>query len=70
MTFRGFRGSVRERKRHLPFIGIMDLYTALDSRRTIMDFKTASSGYEDYEVALPSAPFRDGRPVERRQALG
>ncbi len=35
-----------------PFIGIVDLYAVLDGKRTIVDFKTASSGYEDHEVAL------------------
>ena len=35
-----------------PFIGIVDLDTVLDGKRTIVDFKTASTGYEDHEVAL------------------
>ncbi len=35
-----------------PFIGIVDLYTELDGKTTIIDFKTASDGYEDHEVTL------------------
>jgi CRISPR/Cas system-associated exonuclease Cas4 (RecB family) len=36
----------------LPFIGIVDLIAQVDGQATIIDFKTAASGYEEHEVAL------------------
>jgi RecB family exonuclease len=36
----------------LPFIGIVDLIGLVDRQTTIVDFKTATSAYEDHEVAL------------------
>jgi CRISPR/Cas system-associated exonuclease Cas4 (RecB family) len=36
----------------LPFIGIVDLLAQVDGQATIIDFKTAASGYEEHEVAL------------------
>jgi CRISPR/Cas system-associated exonuclease Cas4 (RecB family) len=36
----------------LPFIGIVDLTAEVEGQTTIVDFKTASSAYEDHEVAL------------------
>src|SRR5439155_15761634 len=35
-----------------PFIGIVDLVAQVDGQTTIVDFKTAASDYEDYEVIL------------------
>ncbi len=36
----------------LPFIGIVDLIAQVAGQATIIDFKTAASGYEEHEVAL------------------
>jgi CRISPR/Cas system-associated exonuclease Cas4 (RecB family) len=36
----------------LPFIGIVDLTAEVKGQTTIVDFKTASTAYEDHEVAL------------------
>ncbi len=36
----------------LPFIGIVDLIAQVDGQATIIDFKTAASGYEEHEVSL------------------
>lgn len=35
-----------------PFIGYLDLVARIGGRKTIVDFKTASSAYEDHEVIL------------------
>jgi RecB family exonuclease len=37
---------------NLPFVGIVDLVARLKSHKTIVDFKTAASDYEDHEVTL------------------
>lgn len=36
----------------LPFVGVIDLVAEFDGKRTVVDFKTASSAYEDHEVEL------------------
>lgn len=36
----------------LPFVGVIDLLGKLDGRRTVVDFKTSASRYEDHEVIL------------------
>lgn len=36
----------------LPFVGIVDLTARVKGHKTIVDFKTAASDYEDHEVAL------------------
>jgi len=36
----------------LPFVGVVDLVADVEGKRTVIDFKTSSSTYEDYEVAL------------------
>ncbi|PKO18705.1 hypothetical protein CVU37_04785 [candidate division BRC1 bacterium HGW-BRC1-1] len=35
-----------------PFIGVIDLVAEIDGERTVIDFKTASQAYDDYEVVL------------------
>jgi CRISPR/Cas system-associated exonuclease Cas4 (RecB family) len=35
-----------------PFIGVIDLVAVMDGKKTVIDFKTASSAYEPYEVVL------------------
>ncbi len=37
---------------NLPFVGIVDLVADVDGGKTVVDFKTSASGYEDYEVVL------------------
>lgn len=36
----------------VPFVGVIDLVASLDGKRTVIDFKTASSSYDEHEVAL------------------
>lgn len=36
----------------LPFVGIIDLVSHLDGKKTVVDFKTASSAYQEHEVVL------------------
>jgi putative RecB family exonuclease len=36
----------------LPFIGVIDLFAEVDGKRTLVDFKTSGSAYEDHEVIL------------------
>lgn len=36
----------------LPFVGIIDLIADLDGKRSVVDFKTSSSSYEDHEADL------------------
>lgn len=36
----------------LPFIGVIDLLADLEGKRTVVDFKTSGSAYEDHEVVL------------------
>lgn len=36
----------------MPFVGIIDLVAALDEKKTVVDFKTGSSAYEEHEVVL------------------
>ncbi len=36
----------------LPFVGVIDLVADLDGKRTVVDFKTAASGYQEHEVIL------------------
>lgn len=36
----------------LPVVGVIDLVADLDGRKTVVDFKTAGSSYEEHEVML------------------
>jgi hypothetical protein len=36
----------------MPLVGIIDLVAALDSKRTVVDFKTAASAFEEHEAVL------------------
>jgi CRISPR/Cas system-associated exonuclease Cas4 (RecB family) len=36
----------------LPFVGVIDLLAEIDGRRTVTDFKTAGSRYEEHTVVL------------------
>jgi PD-(D/E)XK nuclease superfamily len=36
----------------VPFIGVIDLIADRNGRRTVIDFKTSSSAYQDHDVAL------------------
>jgi hypothetical protein len=35
-----------------PFIGIIDLVAELEGKRTLVEFKTAASDFEEYEISL------------------
>ncbi len=55
----------------LPFVGVVDLVADLESVRTVIDFKTAASGYEEHEVALSDqlTAYRLAEPDARQAAL-
>lgn len=55
----------------LPFVGIIDLVAFLKGRRTVVDFKTAASGYEDHEVALTDqlTAYQMAEPEAEQAAL-
>lgn len=36
----------------LPFIGVIDLIADLENKKTVVDFKTSGSAYEEHEVVL------------------
>ncbi len=36
----------------IPIVGVIDLIADLDGKRTVLDFKTSGSAYEDHEVIL------------------
>ncbi len=54
-----------------PFVGIVDLVSEVDGQMTIVDFKTATNGYEDYQVALSDqlTAYFLGEPEARQVAL-
>jgi hypothetical protein len=37
---------------HMPLVGVLDLVADVETKRTVVDFKTAASGYEAHTVAL------------------
>jgi hypothetical protein len=55
----------------LPFVGVIDLVAALDGKHTVVDFKTASSAYEDHEVLLSDqlTAYRLAEPDAEQAAL-
>ena len=36
----------------LPFVGVIDLVATFEGQKTVVDFKTSASSYQDYEVIL------------------
>ncbi len=36
----------------MPFVGFIDLIGELDGKRTVVDFKTSASSYEEHEALL------------------
>jgi PD-(D/E)XK nuclease superfamily len=54
-----------------PFIGIVDLISEVDGQTTIVDFKTATTGYEEHQVALSDqlTAYFLGDPQVQRVAL-
>lgn len=36
----------------LPFVGVIDLFAEVDRKKTVTDFKTSGSAYQDHEAAL------------------
>jgi len=55
----------------LPFVGIVDLVARVKGHKTIVDFKTAASDYEDHEVVLSDqlTAYFLGEPEARQVAL-
>jgi CRISPR/Cas system-associated exonuclease Cas4 (RecB family) len=55
----------------LPLVGIIDLVAGLEDRRTVVDFKTATRGYEPHEVVLSDqlTAYRLAEPTATQAAL-
>ena len=55
----------------MPLVGIIDLVAEVSGERTVIDFKTASKAYEDYEVILSDqlTSYHLAEPDVRRSAL-
>jgi RecB family exonuclease len=55
----------------LPFVGVIDLVGTVQNIRTVVDFKTASSRYEQHEVVLSDqlTAYRLAEPEARQLAL-
>ncbi len=50
----------------LPVVGIIDLLADVDGKRTVIDFKTSSSAYQDHEVIA----VRSANHLPTRRAYG
>src|SRR5262249_22877024 len=55
----------------LPVVGIIDLLAELDGKQTVIDFKTSSSAYQDYEVVLSDqlTAYQLAEPAAEQTAL-
>ena len=55
----------------LPLVGIIDLVAALDGTRTVIDFKTAASAFEEHEAVLSDqlTAYRLADPDAEQTAL-
>jgi hypothetical protein len=55
----------------LPLVGIIDLVADVDSKRTVVDFKTSSSAYQDHEVILSDqlTTYQLAEPAAEQAAL-
>ena len=55
----------------LPFVGIIDLFAELDGKRTVIDFKTSGSTYQDHEVILSDqlTAYQLAEPAAAQTAL-
>jgi hypothetical protein len=55
----------------LPFVGIVDLLADFERKRTVIDFKTAGSSYEDHEVTLSDqlTAYQLAEPTADQSAL-
>lgn len=55
----------------LPFVGIVDLVADVEDRRTVIDFKTSSSAYDDHEVTLSDqlTAYQLAEPSAEQSAL-
>ena len=49
----------------LPLVGIIDLVADVDGKRTVVDFKTSSSAYQDHEVNLSDQLTTEPRQPSR-----
>jgi CRISPR/Cas system-associated exonuclease Cas4 (RecB family) len=54
-----------------PFVGIVDLISEVDGQTTIIDFKTATNGYEEHQVVLSDqlTAYFLGEPEAQQVAL-
>lgn len=55
----------------LPFIGIIDLVGKLDGKRTVVDWKTAASAFDEHEAAMSDqlTAYKLAEPETERLAL-
>jgi len=55
----------------LPFIGVIDLVAALNGKKTVVDFKTAASSYQDHEALMSDqlTAYQLARPDAEQAAL-
>lgn len=55
----------------LPFVGVIDLAAGLHRKRTVIDFKTAASAYQEHEVALSDqlTAYQLAEPEAEQSAL-
>ena len=55
----------------LPFVGIIDLFAELDGKKTVIDFKTSGSTYQDHEVILSDqlTAYQLAEPAAEQTAL-
>lgn len=55
----------------VPFVGIIDLVAQVDGQPTVVDFKTASSAYQDYEVDMSDqlTAYQLAEPSTKQSAL-
>ncbi|MBX3024683.1 PD-(D/E)XK nuclease family protein [bacterium] len=55
----------------LPFVGVIDLTARLNQKRTVIDFKTAASGYQEHEATLSDqlTAYQLAEPEAEQSAL-
>jgi putative RecB family exonuclease len=55
----------------LPLVGIIDLVAEVDGKRTVVDFKTSASAYQDHEVILSDQlpAYQLAEPAAEQAAL-
>ncbi len=55
----------------VPFVGVIDLIASVDGKRTVVDFKTSGSSYDEHEAALSDqlTAYQLAEPAAERAAL-